>query len=253
MCGFISGAMSLVGPEQEGRSVVAESRRVLYSRVLGLSAYSRCATTNRDCKVVNRGSHTPLTKSVMRRLRNDAGFSLIEVIVALAIMVMLAASITPTVVNYLDQQRVEKSIELVGQLLAAAQEFENDVNDWPQQLVFLTRDVTSTEDNICGGNLDDDANWSGPYLLRSIPATGLPIFIGRANNTILRTPATGGAAPIIQIVVPNVRYEDALAIDDILDGDGVSTTGQARWTTEVASSGNVAFFYYTYVLPANEC
>src|SRR5687767_8873289 len=114
------------------------------------------------------------------------GFTLIEVVVALAIMVMIAATVSPSIIGYLDRTRLEEAVESLEALRDAALAFYDDVDDYPSELTHLTEPISGDDDNSCGSSYGNgQANrWTGPYLTRIIPATGLPIFIGTAQNEL---------------------------------------------------------------------
>lgn len=184
-----------------------------------------------------------------------SGFSLLEIIIALAIMVMLAAVVTPAVVGTLDRARIDRSTETLDALIAGLLEFRDDINMFPSQLAHLTEPIDGSQQNSCGQNyptFPPPSNvlnrWEGPYVNRAVPPTGLPTPIGTVQNALQRIPAASNPA-VLRINVPTVTFEDVTLLNNAVDGDGSGTTGTVRWTGPDAQ-GLVTLHY---VLNVNAC
>src|SRR5438552_2279298 len=61
----------------------------------------------------------------------DRGFTMIEMVIVLAIIAILAAVLTPIVVGYVDQSRVAKAQADVRTIGEAIARFERDVGRYP--------------------------------------------------------------------------------------------------------------------------
>jgi prepilin-type N-terminal cleavage/methylation domain-containing protein len=162
------------------------------------------------------------------------GFSLIEIVVALAILVMIAATVTPAMIGYLDRERANEGSESLLNLAEAIASFHEDVGYYPSELSQLTEPVPNNGKNSCGSSFGGGAadDWNGPYLTRIIPSTGLPIFVGLAQNGLIRTPEHGGthSSGTLTLVVTAVRLDDAEAMNQTIDSDASSSSGSVRWT-----------------------
>jgi prepilin-type N-terminal cleavage/methylation domain-containing protein len=186
--------------------------------------------------------------------RRDA-FSLVEIVVALAIVLVLSAVAIPNVAGYLDQKRIEATADLLADvrdgLSLSTTGFRQVVAANAGQLSELTTQIWNSNSgsapfprNSCGAafnnvevNRWDDA---GPYVSFFIPATGLPTPIGVADDVMERIP--NSAAPgIIRIVIPNVSLTDATAFDQTVDGGNGAAGGTIAWTAPV--SGEVTLYY----------
>jgi len=67
----------------------------------------------------------------MMRLRNKKGFTLIEMVVILAVIGILAAVLTPMLISYIDdarQRRAESDVRTIGAAILA---FNKDLRKWP--------------------------------------------------------------------------------------------------------------------------
>jgi len=79
----------------------------------------------------------------MMRLRNKKGFTLIEVVVILAVIGILAAVLTPMLTSYIDdarQRRAESDVKAIGAAICA---FNKDLRKWP---IYQTKDAATPVD-----------------------------------------------------------------------------------------------------------
>ncbi|HKJ91542.1 MAG TPA: prepilin-type N-terminal cleavage/methylation domain-containing protein [Longimicrobiales bacterium] len=174
------------------------------------------------------------------------GFTLIEVIVALAIMITLAAVVVPSVVSSLDRARVDRAQESLQGIADAITAFQGDVNTYPASLTQLIVAVQNQDPDICGNGIQnkDARNWTGPYLHRVLASGGLPVGIGTANNAFSVVAATNMA-----ISVTGVELADAEALDDRVDGDGTQSSGTVQWSAPDADN----FVTLYWVVPFSGC
>lgn len=186
---------------------------------------------------------------------NRAGFTLIELLVGLAIMVMIATVVAPVMLSSLDRARQEQGAAALTNLATAIGEFEEDVHEWPRSLTQLSEPITTSDVNSCGRVYQpgDVSQWGGPYVDRLLAPTGLPVFIGTAQNQLVRDPASqtkGGNWGVLRLVVQSVTPDDAAAVDREIDGAESSTSGTIQWTTPPDAQG---FVTLSYVIPARGC
>lgn len=92
----------------------------------------------------------------MRRFRrNERGFTLLELLVVLAIMGMLAAIIAPQVIKYLGSSKTSTAKVQVQYVMQSLELFRIDVGRYPTQQEGLVALVNPTP---------TAPNWNGPYL-----------------------------------------------------------------------------------------
>lgn len=182
-------------------------------------------------------------------MRNRHAFSMVEVIVALLIMAALAAVIMPGVVRSMDRARVERGFEQLEGMAAGIIAFENDVNRYPSTLTMLASAPVAGDDNSCGVDLNNGQRsaWAGPYLDRLVPAPGVPVGIGTALPALVRI-SLGGQSANLLVVVNDVSEADALALDEMVDGDGAGA-GTVQWGAIEADG----FVTLTWVTPIHGC
>ena len=100
----------------------------------------------------------PVSPSTRSRRRGEGGFTLLEMLVVLAIMGLLAAIIAPQVLKYLGSSRSQTAKVQIQNVDAALQLFRLDVGRFPTQEEGLASLVTAPA---------TAAGWNGPYLQKS--------------------------------------------------------------------------------------
>src|SRR3712207_6228649 len=108
--------------------------------------------------------------------RSKKGFTILEVVVALSILILMTAVVSPGVLGVLARARVDKSETSLENLAEAIAQFEEDTNEKPRNLTQLSAPISTSDRNICNvtfapGNV---GKWNGPYLNRSITTAGVP-------------------------------------------------------------------------------
>jgi len=95
-----------------------------------------------------------MTMRTLRR-RGESGFTLLELLVVLAIMGMLAAIIAPQVIRYLGTSRTQTAKVQIQYVMQGLELFRIDVGRYPSQQEGLVALVNPTP---------TAPNWNGPYL-----------------------------------------------------------------------------------------
>jgi general secretion pathway protein G len=95
---------------------------------------------------------------VLQRRRDDGGFTLLEMLVVLAIMGLLAAIIAPQVLKYLGSSRTQTAKVQIQNVVAALELYRLDVGRYPTQEEGLSAVVTAPA---------TAPGWNGPYLQKS--------------------------------------------------------------------------------------
>ena len=103
-----------------------------------------------------------ISHSIQKRLRNkvqrrkdEGGFTLVELLVVLVILVLLASIIGPRVIGYLGSSRAKTAHIQIESLVTAMELFHIDVGRYPSSSEGLAALVKSP------GNIP---GWNGPYL-----------------------------------------------------------------------------------------
>lgn len=91
------------------------------------------------------------------RLQRSNGFTLIEILVVMAIIAMLAVMVAPNLFRQQAGAMRDVALTEISTLEAALDIYRLDVGEYPDSLDGLMEDDT------------DRASWNGPYLRRAVP------------------------------------------------------------------------------------
>jgi general secretion pathway protein G len=101
---------------------------------------------------------TQLSAQATRRSKGEAGFTLVELLVVLVILVLIASIIGPRVIGYLGSSRSKAASVQIESLVTAVELFRIDVGRYPASSEGLDVLVKPS-----GGI----AGWGGPYLAKA--------------------------------------------------------------------------------------
>src|SRR4051812_24368354 len=181
------------------------------------------------------------------------GFTLMEVVVASAILVILAAITIPQVLDALDKKRIEDTYDVLQEVhysIANSQNtgFMNIVrtgasvnsNTAPGRLTQLSEPISQNNVNCfnsCGSpntfNTSAATTWAagGPFLDRVVSLTdGMALPIGQLQNTITRTNNPPTTPAFLKLAIANVDPNDASALDVRIDGVAGTAAGAIQYT-----------------------
>lgn len=182
-----------------------------------------------------RGNARPTAKE-----EGQAGFGLIEAVVALAVLAILAAVLVPATAAFASAERIERSRSDLGRVEGAFTEFLTDVEQCAAELDELVYPIQNGDPDLIGDNYNRGSvnRWDGPYYHLALPATGPVTGVGTITGLRLVETAPDS---IPGIVVEGDIY-DVLALDRAVDSGDGSATGTVRWS--VISSDQVEVEYY---------
>ena len=95
--------------------------------------------------------HHPLTKSRSR------GFTIIELLIVMAILGMLAVMVAPNLFNKADGARRDAALSQISAIGSALATHRLDVGEYPEELEGLMVNTTGR------------STWDGPYLNNDVP------------------------------------------------------------------------------------
>src|SRR3954463_9670405 len=104
----------------------------------------------------------------MSRARRHRGFSLGEILVALAIVAVVAAAVIPTIIGQVTKADPQSVGDGALAMRAAVEAFVSDVQRYPLTVGQLTRRPNSAATGVVGGTYAtvELLRWAGPYLSR---------------------------------------------------------------------------------------
>jgi prepilin-type N-terminal cleavage/methylation domain-containing protein len=181
------------------------------------------------------------------------GFTLMEVVVAAAILVVLAAVTIPQVLDALDKKRIEDTYDILQEVHYAITNSQNtgfmnivrtgasaNSSTAPGKLTELSEPISQNNVNYlnscgAGGTFNTSAatTWAtgGPFLDRAVSATdGLALPVGQLQNSITRTNNPPTTPAFLKLAIANVDPDDAAALDVRIDGVAGTATGAIQYT-----------------------
>jgi prepilin-type N-terminal cleavage/methylation domain-containing protein len=138
----------------------------------------------------------------VKRLRH--GFTLVEILVALALLAGLAALVFPTVVNQISKVDAIRAARDMNAIRAAVEAFNANTQTQPRFLTQLAFPITTADSSVARTRYSSRnvAGWNGAYLDRPLdPAIRFATafrtgFDGRVqNDMICFRPSTDAVAP----------------------------------------------------------
>ena len=171
------------------------------------------------------------------------GFTLIEILVVLAVVLALAAIVIPQVAGRAREATPAALISSVSTLTDAIGQFKADVRRYPQRIEWLGTNTGSPTD-VCGNSIPAGLldGWSGPYLQRRASG-GIPAGDATIVNLLERADPAGTTVSSIIIKAYDVRQADAETIDLQIDGVADLNAGTIRWT-DIAGPTDTLYYYY---------
>ena len=188
------------------------------------------------------------------------GFTLVEVIVALVIVLTLAAVAVPSLTGYLDEKAVEESatqLAIVRDALyntaAGTVAFRQTVTRNAGRLSQLSDSIVGNNGlylNSCGAQFSNAqaTNWkgSGPFVNFRIDRTsGMATPIGTASDVLTRNPAAGGVGTLRITFTNSVEVNHATLLDQYIDASNGNAAGTVQWLAPV--DGKVTMYYFVSI------
>ena len=206
--------------------------------------------------------HQPVTARRIARTRFHA-FTLVEVVVALAVVLILAAVAVPSVAGYLQQQRVEATAAQLATVRDALYNPAAGANAFFQKItsanagrlseleeVIIASNATyaTGTDNSCGNafSTGERNNWlaNGPFMVyNSERSTGMMTPIGLVEDTLTRIPNSATSGKLRLTFKNNVELSDAQLLDAFVDGGDGYLAGVVQWTPQNGTNGIVSLYY----------
>lgn len=175
-----------------------------------------------------------LARSNVRR----TGFTLVEVLVTLAIVAILAAVLLPSLTSQLSKGDTGRVAGDLTSIQSAAQAFVSDVRRYPSQLGDLTTAITTSSTDINAVLIPANlvSKWKGPYLGRDVGNTA-----GGVISTTFASTAGGNGVNYLGVTVTAVTAAQAANIEALFD-DGVAGTSTATGAVRYNSGSSTLTF-----------
>jgi prepilin-type N-terminal cleavage/methylation domain-containing protein len=259
--------------------VCRELARVLAARTSQGSAtmvqdFPHARDFTRACGVV---SPALLVKKVMalvnqRRQRgvriSAIGFTLVEIVVALAVILILAAVALPSLTGALDQKRIDATasqLAIVRDALYNANLQNNQVaffqsvganagrlSELDSIIISGNATYATGTDNSCGAafSAGQRTNWiaAGPFMtFNSQRATGMMTPIGLAADSLTRIPNSANPGSLRLNFINDVDLTDAQLLDASVEAGNGWNAGVVQWTPQNGTNGIVTMYYFVTI------
>lgn len=202
-----------------------------------------------------------------RQARWRAGFTTVEVLVALAIVAVLSAIVVPEIVGRIRESRQSALSQTFFGLSQGIAEYRKAVTRYPYQLKLLTQapvhlSADSASKDVCGNNLNPSHinNWRGPYVSRQLLETGVTMGDAHIQNQLRRIQV--GSSYFLQIDAAGVDTTIAVGLEIEFDGTSINptTTGTIRYQTAawpapstVTTAAPAGMVNLSYSIPISGC
>ncbi|MGQ0814706.1 MAG: prepilin-type N-terminal cleavage/methylation domain-containing protein [Gemmatimonadota bacterium] len=176
-------------------------------------------------------------------MRRRNGFTLVEVLVVVAILAVLSAVLIPTILNQIRKGQIGRVTGDLDAARAAIEAFAADVQRFPGDLEDLTTQIqaspTDLDINGVGYPTGLRSKWDGPYMNKVLEAGILPTGFGGKIQDDLDPVLQANGVNYVTIEVLGIAEADFNDIDVTIDGTANSSTGQLRWTA--ANDGTITY------------
>lgn len=165
-----------------------------------------------------------------------SGFTLAEILIALALIAVLAAVLLPAVAGQISKGDAGRAMQDLDAVRAGVDQFLADVHRYPKLVRHLTTKVTGTDRDVNGTLYPAGlaVKWSGPYITKTLNDAGvIPTGFGaNIQDSLVKVLNTNG----INYVTVRIHPMDSAAfarLDLEIDGASASwvnaqTLGQLR-------------------------
>lgn len=219
-------------------------------------------------RAYTRRAYTRRTYTLNSR-RDRGGFSVLEVMISVAIIVTLAVVIVPSVDLLIEKARMDLIEDTLRKLEDGITNFRLKVTTNPGRLSHLSTPITTGDSSPCSAYSNMEVNaWAGtppsggPYVNEVFPNGPFKIgTFGLAQNVLTRDPPGQGGLQrfhFLSYAITGVTRIDAVEINERIDGSSdldpsvsENLTGTVQWTA--ADTQDFVTVTYRMIIPKNTC
>ena len=161
------------------------------------------------------------------------GFSLAEILVALAILAALAAVLIPAVAGQISKSDVTRTMQDLTSIRTGIEQFVADVHRYPGKVSQLGNQITTLQMDVNNALYPAGlvGRWKGPYLGRDTLPGGYQTGFGAVvRDSVVKLTFQAGVN-YATVVIAGITQTDFNRMDAEIDGTVSATTGLLRWVT----------------------
>jgi prepilin-type N-terminal cleavage/methylation domain-containing protein len=164
------------------------------------------------------------------RLPRRTAMTIVEVLIALAILAIIAAVVLPTTAGQLRQGHAAALASQLVNLRDAIGNYRENVGAYPVSLTQLTSQPANGEDDSCNADLSTAERnaWRGPYINQNIVGN-MPV-----GNAIivaaLQRVTVSGTTGVLRIRAARIENDIATDLEEQFDGNANFAAGNVLWT-----------------------
>lgn len=181
---------------------------------------------------------------MLNETRARGGFSLVEILVALTIVMLLAAALYPVTAGRLRQGQATALATQFDALRQAVTAYHEDVRRYPLAISQLTTPLGPGAQDACGGNVPPilRARWRGPYVNADLTG-GRRVGDATILDTMFRSPPTVGATQAGELGLVAIEVDSAVValLERQYDAAFDFTNGTIRWLATSPPQGTLTY------------
>lgn len=157
------------------------------------------------------------------------GFTLVEILVILAIIAVLAGVLVPVVTNQIRKAEAGRVTSDLNGVRTGMEAFIADVKRFPGDIEDLSRAVDGTDFDINEDTYPTGLQgaWDGPYIDRDMAPDGdLDTGFGGLIQDSLRIVQHSNSVDYVTILVADISLADFNRIDEDIDGGDGAAAGR---------------------------
>jgi prepilin-type N-terminal cleavage/methylation domain-containing protein len=183
-------------------------------------------------------------------IKRRQGFTLVEVLVILAILALLVGVLVPTITNQVRKGDVQSVSSDLGNIRTGMEAFLSDVHRYPGQISHLSNRIVVAQSDIHGAVYPASlvTKWKGPYISKDTVNAGFPTGFGGLIQNALRKNQNTNLIDYETILITGIASADFYEIDALIDAPVDTINAKTKGLLRVSAVGDTVKYL---VMPIN--